>query len=333
MVSIILPNLNTDHRFLIERLASIINQTDKEWECIVIDGHSENGSWEILQDYASRDHRFIVSQRVRKGIYNAWNEGIKQAKGDFVYIAPSDDTMMPELLLRLRKSLERYPDCQLAHCNLRIINDRGLAVTNYDWSMFPAAKFFDDNIGRMHIRYAPHDGILHAFIRTVYTSMTQLLIRKSVFDDIGLFLEDHGSIADFEWAMRASMRYNVLHVPEYLAYWRIHDSQATQTSTELNPRTYKTLLKWLHSNLTYLKTSSHHEIGKEQLVALSRVYRQNAFSYSLPGFIARIPFADAVISKLTGFKLRPTTGLREARQYFAKNGLNTLVTCVENTNS
>jgi hypothetical protein len=61
----------------------------------------------------------------------------------------------------------------------------------------------------------------------VYTSLTQLLIRRSVFDKIGLFRTDWGSEGDFEWGMRAALMCNVLHIPETLATWRIHAEQAT----------------------------------------------------------------------------------------------------------
>ena len=69
----------------------------------------------------------------------------------------------------------------------------------------------------------------------------QLLIRKKLFDKIGLFLTDQGSIADFEWGMRASLAANIFHVPEHLASWRIHPLQATADSIQTDPETYHQL--------------------------------------------------------------------------------------------
>jgi hypothetical protein len=55
----------------------------------------------------------------------------------------------------------------------------------------------------------------------------QLLIRRSVYEKIGLFRSDWGSEGDFEWGMRAALVCNTLHLSESLASWRIHTQQAT----------------------------------------------------------------------------------------------------------
>jgi hypothetical protein len=96
-------------------------------------------------------------------------------------------------------------------------------------------------IDREHIRFAPHDGLLHCGVKTVYTSITQLLIRRSLFDRVGLFLTNFGSLADFEWEIRASLLANTVHIPKYLATWRVHQDQGTNIEF-LNTSGYRTKL-------------------------------------------------------------------------------------------
>jgi hypothetical protein len=80
---------------------------------------------------------------------------------------------------------------------------------------------------RPHVRLAPFDGLLHLGGETVYRSITQLLIRKSLFESIGMFDSTWGSIGDFNWDMRAGLVANTVHVPHTWGGWRIHASQAT----------------------------------------------------------------------------------------------------------
>jgi hypothetical protein len=79
-----------------------------------------------------------------------------------------------------------------------------------------------------HVRLAPFDGLLHLYGETVYISVTQLLIRRSLFERVGLFESKWGSIGDFHWVMRATFVANTIHVPDTWGGWRQHTAQATQ---------------------------------------------------------------------------------------------------------
>ncbi len=225
-VSILLPNLN-NRPYLDERIRTIMEQTFTDWELIIVDNYSEDGAWEFFQVLAKKDPRIRVSQAPREGMYANWNNCIRLARGEYVYIATSDDTMKPEFLEVMVSALEEHPGCDLAHCKLEIIDENGNPHPTLNWDKFYCTAYFGDLIDREHIRLAPHDGLLHCGVKTVYTSITQLLIRRSLFDRVGLFLTDYGSIADFEWDMRASLVANTLHIPEYLATWRVHRDQGT----------------------------------------------------------------------------------------------------------
>lgn len=229
MVSIIFPNLNTPLGFLHKRLVTIFDQTVTNWECIVIDGFSTNGSWEYIKSNTEQDKRFKLYQLPKKGIYNAWNEGIARATGDYIYIATSDDTMSNKLIEKMQNALMNNLDCSIAHCGLTIIDQNDLPV-DHSWEKYWTSQYFGSLLQQPHKRFAPHDGILHMSVQTVYTSITQLLIKTSVFKEVGTFLTDAGPIADFEWGMRASLVNNIIYIPDKLATWRLHSHQATDTN-------------------------------------------------------------------------------------------------------
>ena len=123
-VSICLPNLN-NRSFLEERLATVYAQTFSDWELVVSDNYSEDGAWELFQAQALQEPRMAIAQAPRSGMYENWNNCVRQARGEFVYIATSDDTMAPDCLEKLLAALEAHPECDLAHCPLRAIDETG----------------------------------------------------------------------------------------------------------------------------------------------------------------------------------------------------------------
>jgi glycosyltransferase involved in cell wall biosynthesis len=233
-VSICLPNLNTA-KYLPERLNSIFAQTYQDWELIVYDSFSDDGAWEIFQSYAKRDQRMNIHQGPREGIYAGFNSSITKAKGELIYIATSDDTMMPDCLEKMVAALDEHPECGLCQCALEII-DENSNPHPLQWLQFTLGSFAPEWVLHRHIRPAPVDGILHCSLITIYTSITQLLIRKSVFDKYGFFETQWGSVADFEWGMRVGLLESCIYIPDVLATWRIHPEQATGNTATVHVR-------------------------------------------------------------------------------------------------
>src|SRR5260370_8992549 len=97
LVSILLPSLNAC-QFLDERIESLLTQSFSNWEAIVLDSHSSDGSWEFFKSIASTDSRFRLYQVPRDGLYAALNRGVHLSSGEFLHIATSYDTIAPELL-------------------------------------------------------------------------------------------------------------------------------------------------------------------------------------------------------------------------------------------
>jgi glycosyltransferase involved in cell wall biosynthesis len=225
-VSICLPNLNT-RRFLPERLESIYSQTFQDWEIIVSDNYSDDGAWEYFQAEAEKEPRIRLGQAPRKGVYANWNNCLARARGEFIYIATSDDNMASDCLEKLVAALDAHPECDLAHCPLKVLDEDGVEL-DFAWERVSAfARSCHGLLTRPHIRQAPYDGLLHLGGETIYNSITQLLIRRSLFDRIGHFLDRWGSASDFNWGMRAGLSANCVHVPDTWAGWRVHPAQLT----------------------------------------------------------------------------------------------------------
>jgi len=212
-ISICLPALNSI-RYLPERLESIRAQTFTDWELIAMDSDSKDGTRELLEKFAFEDSRVHVGQTPKDGIYPNFNRCIQAANGQFVYIATSDDTMAPDCLEKLVGALVEHPDCDLAHCPMRALDENGALGPDWWSSSSLFAKSSGQFLYRRHKRIAPLDGILCMLGDNIYTSVTQLLIRRSLFDRIGFYRADWGSLGDFHWNLRAGLAASAVHVTD-----------------------------------------------------------------------------------------------------------------------
>jgi glycosyltransferase involved in cell wall biosynthesis len=92
-VSIIVPNYN-HASYLEERLDSIFNQTFQDFEVILLDDASKDDSVTILKKYANdkRVSHFIINKKNSGSPFKQWDKGLKLAKGEYIWIAESDDS-------------------------------------------------------------------------------------------------------------------------------------------------------------------------------------------------------------------------------------------------
>jgi glycosyltransferase involved in cell wall biosynthesis len=236
LVSVCLPNLN-NRPFLPERLDSILRQTLRDWELVILDSFSDDGAWPLFQEFAAREPRARIGQAPREGIYPGWNRCLEQARGKYIYIATSDDTMSPDCLEKMAAALETHPDCDICHTPLRFIDEAGKESDPDAWFKLPVGRCLGEFGRQAHVRRAPYDGILHLSVNTVYTSVTQIMIRRTLFDRTGWFRADFGSSGDFEWGVRAGFLANVVYLPEKLGTWRKHAGQATKKSYDVRHMT------------------------------------------------------------------------------------------------
>lgn len=199
-VTICIPSRNT-RPFLEERRDSILRQTFTDWNVVIVDDGSTDGSWQFFEEWAANDARVSLHQGPGQGLYAGWNDAIRRAEGEYVHIATSDDSMDPFFLQTMVAALDAHRDCWMAQCELVIIDEHGRPTDDLWQHVW--RNFCPDLVGQFVIRRAPYDGILHYGLRTVYTSINQLLLRREAFSKAGVFRTDLGPTGDFEWGMRA----------------------------------------------------------------------------------------------------------------------------------
>jgi len=286
LVSICLPHLNS-MPFTRDRLDSILAQTWPHWECIVIDSGSTDGSLELLQEAERQDPRIRLFSQSRQGIYPAFNDSIRRAKGDFVYIATADDTLASNGLELMVQGLLRHPDCGACHTPLVVIDELGDRIHGC-YERFDVVRYFGNWMDVPHIRRRPHDAVLFSLIPCVYGSVTQMLYRREVMNRAGLFPTEFGSEGDLAWQMRLASIADVLHLPLKVGTWRIHPKQATQAYNSV--KMIRRRLQMVKANADFLYETNpglSRQVSKSEFGFPYRLEAFRAAVAAVPAYRAR----------------------------------------------
>ncbi|MGM5471206.1 glycosyltransferase family 2 protein [Flavobacteriaceae bacterium LMO-SS05] len=107
LISILTPFKNTS-QFLPECLDSIRNQSYDKWELLVVDDHSTDSSFNLVQEYANRDSRIRLFKNTGHGIIEALRLAFSKSKGDYITRMDSDDVMHPEKLQNMLNDLQKH---------------------------------------------------------------------------------------------------------------------------------------------------------------------------------------------------------------------------------
>lgn len=104
--SVLMPVYNSQN-FLRRAIDSVLNQRFQDFELIVVDDCSTDGSADILQEYQQQDKRVVVAKtKANLGVANARNEGMKLVQGRFLTFVDSDDYIEPDLFLKVKEKID-----------------------------------------------------------------------------------------------------------------------------------------------------------------------------------------------------------------------------------
>jgi len=125
-VSVIVPNYN-HAPYLAQRIDSILAQTFRDFELILLDDRSADDSWAVLERYRDRPEiAHLLRNEANSGSpFKQWEKGIALARGRYVWIAESDDWCEPTFLETVLEGLRADPDCVLAYCQAYFVGPDG----------------------------------------------------------------------------------------------------------------------------------------------------------------------------------------------------------------
>jgi glycosyltransferase involved in cell wall biosynthesis len=178
LVSVIVPVYNVAP-YLREALDSVVNQTYKDLEIIIVEDGSTDGSADICEEYADSDARIKLIKQPNKGLSGARNTGLEIATGDLVAFVDSDDSISP-LFVELLVSAMISSDSQIGVCRCSFIYSNG-SMNGVASSVFPTIS---NGI------YERADAYRLLVEETMSVNVCNKLFRREFFSDVR-FAEGH----------------------------------------------------------------------------------------------------------------------------------------------
>ncbi len=193
LVSVVIPTYNRAY-ILGKAIESVLSQTFKDLELIVVDDGSTDETESLVKKYPSV---IYIKHSQRRGVAAARNTGIKYAKGRYIAFLDSDDAFVKKKLEKQVDFFEKNPDYYLVQ-------------TEEVW--FKGKKRLNP---KKHHKKA-EGWFFHRAIKLCVVSMSTILIKKEVFQRLGLFDENFPVCEDYEFWLRVSLFYPMGLLNEYL---------------------------------------------------------------------------------------------------------------------
>ena len=224
-VSIGVPVYNVAE-YLPQCLDSILRQTFTDFEIILVDDGSTDGSFEICQEYAAKDSRFKLIHQENKGLAGARNTIIKNVKTEFIAWVDSDD-WIEENYLKLLVDTQKKTDADMVTMGHKVYQNEKFYIANYA-NMFSK---YQDSEGAIPAKYMIEDLIrFNLMLSGYWGGIDRTSIYKGVLCKEGYNHEDISS--KHKLYLRAN---KIIAIPDMMYIYRIRPKSIT--SQKLN--TYK----------------------------------------------------------------------------------------------
>jgi len=211
-VSVVM-SVHQGERYLEEALGSVLGQTWRDYEFVIVDDGSTDGTDMILRRHAARDRRIALLKNERNvGLTKSLNRALSVAQGEYVARQDADDVSMPRRLESQVRFLETRPAVGLVGTACRVIDAEGRTVGDYTWPGSDAAI-------RWHMLF--HNAFCHSSI----------MWRQAAFgEDAPRYDERYRYSQDYALWSGLLTRTSGANLDELLVSYRVHDRSIESTS-------------------------------------------------------------------------------------------------------
>jgi teichuronic acid biosynthesis glycosyltransferase TuaG len=223
LISIVIPLYNGE-RFIAQTLESVLAQTYRTIEVIVVDDASTDNGREIVRHYGAEDSRLKLIESATNfgGPARPRNIGIEAARGEFIAFVDADDVWKPHKLQTQLDFLIQHPDIDMVYSPAEIINEHGKI------SPCPKQRFLSLLIRLM----SPKNAIIYGnFININTLMMRQPITNRFIEDSRLVAIEDWMfHIFNFQMGLRGAL------IKEPLIYYRIHSASISNRHSDKSYR-------------------------------------------------------------------------------------------------
>jgi hypothetical protein len=218
-VSIIMPVLNGE-KYIGEAVESILAQTYKAYELIVINDGSTDGTCDRLKQFADRADVKCIHHGTRQGIARSVNDALRQSSGQCIAFLDHDDLWLPHFLEVQMSHLDRHPDVGMVHSDFQTID--------------PEGRILEASVATCRKRKRVSGHVFRELFMDSFIVGNSVLIRKECFDRLGLF-DETLRIGDYHMWLRIARHYKVDYTPQVLTAYRQHATQDSRSYAGVDP--------------------------------------------------------------------------------------------------
>lgn len=218
-ISVIIPNYN-HARFLEQRIESVLNQTYQDFEVIILDDCSTDNSVEVINKYKENSHisHIVVNSKNSGSPFKQWHKGFEIAKGEWVWIAESDDSCEPTFLETLVEQIDNTSS--FVFCRSKRMNQDGVPIVE-NWQdelkesfTMDGRQFMDEYLCR----------------RCIVWNASSAIFRREYALQIPPNYMDYKAAGDWLFWICLSWLGRVTFIDTPLNCFRLHDNNTTQKS-------------------------------------------------------------------------------------------------------
>jgi len=261
LVSVIIPAYNIE-KYISQTIESVICQTYKNIEIIIVNDGSTDNTDKIIQEYGKKDERIVIYNQLNKGLSAARNSGFKIAKGDYFCLIDGDDIMLPEKI-----------ESQIYFLEKNIFAD----------FIYSKVYCFIDGTNNIYIQKMDNASSPYVYNKLLsygnFISPNSVFFKRNIFDKLGGFDENLRSSEDFDyWLYLSKNEVNFLHQDKYLTLCRSRKDSLTSNSI----RMYTTVISVFEKNIgdRFLSKITHIQYLKNKFLLLFSILKKPKISYS-----------------------------------------------------
>jgi glycosyltransferase involved in cell wall biosynthesis len=214
LVSVVMPVFNSE-KYADDAIRSVLCQTFRDFEFIIVNDRSTDGSLALLEKWAKKDRRIVLVQnRARLGISGSRNAGLAHAKGKLIMNMDHDDVCHPERMHLQAHYLSQNPEVGIVGSDIDVINDAG------------------KTIGERHF---PQDdaAIRQALLQSSPFTHPSTMVRSSAYARAGKYNKEFEPADDYELYFRIGRAFKFGNISAHLLKHRIHGGATTMKKTRL----------------------------------------------------------------------------------------------------
>jgi glycosyltransferase involved in cell wall biosynthesis len=218
MISVIIPNYNHEP-YLEQRIDSVLNQTYRDFEVIILDDCSTDNSREVIENYRWHEKvsQIVFNEQNSGSTFNQWEKGISLAKGEWIWIAESDDWCELNFLEEVTKDeVPSSTDIVISYCGSIVFSENRIIG-------YPKAKHFNRRLsGLDFIREDLSKG-------NSINNASMCIFRKSAVPDFQL-IREYKFCGDWLFWIMLSEKGLIIYSGKCLNYFRKHGSDVSGNS-------------------------------------------------------------------------------------------------------